>query len=239
MKFRLFFYLALVSLTLSACDRMDRLLGKDDGDTDSAVVPAPAPETPRYPLYRDNGGSANNDPEFRMYGEGLDPARGMELMVEYSTTSAGAHNVKAMHNGVIHAGEGKQWVRINTDTDGSGRWIMTFDGNGTARTVDLSGYSSIVFMVRLFNVNAGRAVLPEDQISLEVEDGDGNIATVPLQQVQGFDSNVFGWQALRIPVSTLGNLDLSKIKRPLGLTYGTLANQTPLIIDVDDVAWEQ
>lgn len=229
--------LALSALLIfPGCDNFNKLLGTDKNDTHASAFPAPAPGNLHYPIYRDFGGSFNEDPQFQMVGDGLNASNGMELLEEYHTTEVESQNFTALHNGVVHAGEGTKWVRINTDTDGSGRWITTFDKNNVGRTVDLSGRNLIVFMIRVFNDE--RPVEPADQISLTVEDGAGHNAHVPLKNVQNFNPNSFDWQAVQVPVSAFAGLDLSKIKQPFGLTYGTLAQQTPLVLDFDDIWWE-
>ncbi len=235
--------MTVASLVLvSACNRLDHMLGKDhEGSGSAASQPAPQPVSApdvasTYNLYSDNGSAASNDPNFRMYGVGLDPEHEMQLVNTITdggkTTGVGASHVEL--NPV--AGEGIYFVRIHTDTDGSGAFVMTFDGNGTGRTVDLRGRSAIVFMARL--IRTDRPIVANDNIFIEVEDGAGKVASVRIQDVVNFDPKSFAWQTVRIPVSALGEIDLSQIRRPFGMRYAALGNRIHLDVDFDAIRWE-
>lgn len=206
------FFSALI--LFSGCNSVERLLGEDDDD--EVVSPAPDPQAAppavgRYDLYRDNGGAMNTDPESQMSVNGL-----------------------TLENRPLpDAGEGEQYVRIHTDLDG-GTWTMTFDQNGTGRTVNLSEFSRVIWLMRLI-----RPIVPEDQIAIRVEDGNGTEASIPIQSISGFNSDSFIWQQIQIPTSALNGLDLSAIREPFGLTVGTLGNDIHLDIDFDDVRWER
>lgn len=207
----------------SGCNSIERLLGEDDDDDHVSNVnpgPAPAPtpapgSSERYDLYKDGGGALNTDPQ------------------------AGAEvNATTLSRRGDGPGEGTEFLRVHVS---STPYIpcsvsITFDNGGTGRTVDLSGRTNITFMFRYM-----RAIQAGDMVNFTVEDGNGVVATFPVQNLSGLNPNQPGsvWQTVSIPVSALAGLDLTKIKKPFGLATGaSMANGLHQDYDFDDIRWE-
>jgi hypothetical protein len=205
-------FCAVFFLSLNACNTYDRLTGNDDDDEESSgpASPNPAPSSSRFDIYKDNTGITEVDPDAGVNAEGI--------RVEVRP--------------LADAGEGTEYLRVHTDLNG-GSFEINFDENEPGKTYDLSPFRNVVFKLRLI-----RPIVPEDDISLDVEDATGVVRRIDIQSIPGFDPNSFDWQEVRFPVSLLSGLDLTRIKQPFGMDFGELGNNIHLDIDVDDVRWE-